>query len=88
MTTINYINYIGFIAGACTTGSFIPQVIRVYKTTTRDHVSIGMMVLQLAGTGAWVCYGILRPDYIVVGYNGLSVLMASMIIGRWIILPK
>jgi MtN3 and saliva related transmembrane protein len=48
---------IGVVAAACTTLSFVPQIVKIRRQGARD-LSYGMLGLYLAGLSLWLIYGI------------------------------
>ena len=50
---------IGYLGGLFIMISFIPQVIKSYKTQSVNDLSMGMIVATLIGTAFWVTYGFL-----------------------------
>src|SRR3954451_15878723 len=53
---------IGLLAATCTTGSFLPQVIRAWRTRSTRDVSALMFVLLVTGNALWLLYGALIGD--------------------------
>lgn len=51
------IEIIGFTAGACTTLSFLPQVLKVWKTRTAEDISLLMYIIFCFGVVLWFIYG-------------------------------
>ena len=49
---------VGYIAGALTTVSFVPQVIRTWKLKETKDFSLVMLLLFAAGMLLWTTYGI------------------------------
>jgi MtN3 and saliva related transmembrane protein len=49
---------IGYIAGALTTLSFVPQVTRAWKLKETRDLSLAMLLLFAAGVLLWTLYGI------------------------------
>ena len=52
------IEIIGLIAAAFTTSSFLPQVIKIWKTKQTKDISTTMYIAMLIGTGFWLYYGL------------------------------
>jgi MtN3 and saliva related transmembrane protein len=48
---------IGIVAALCTTLSFVPQLVKIWKQGGRD-LSYAMLLLYLAGVALWLIYGI------------------------------
>jgi MtN3 and saliva related transmembrane protein len=52
------IDTLGFIAAALTTLSFLPQVVRTWKTRSAEDLSLSMLVAFNLGVVIWLVYGI------------------------------
>jgi len=50
--------FIGFIAGTLTTVSFVPQVLKTFRTKRCDDLSFGMLSAYASGVCLWLVYGI------------------------------
>jgi len=50
---------IGYFGGIFIMISFVPQVIKSYKTKSVEDVSMSMLLATIIGTTFWVIYGIL-----------------------------
>lgn len=60
---------IGYSAALLTTISFLPQVVQTIKTRSARDISIGMLVLCLAGVGMWLVYGLLTHQMPIIAAN-------------------
>ncbi|MFA6393269.1 MAG: SemiSWEET family transporter [Patescibacteria group bacterium] len=60
---------IGYLAAFFITISFIPQVIKSYKTKKVEDVSIGLIITTLIGTVLWWFYGLILKDGPLLVYN-------------------
>src|SRR5579871_3054057 len=57
---------LGTAAGFCTTVSFVPQIIKIWKQGGRD-VSYGMLTLFLVGVLLWFGYGlVVRAQAVII----------------------
>jgi MtN3 and saliva related transmembrane protein len=63
------IRLLGFLAGALTVGSFLPQVVRTWRTKHTRDLSLGMFALLVTSGSLWVVYGLARRDWPVVATN-------------------
>jgi MtN3 and saliva related transmembrane protein len=61
--------WIGTVAGILVLLSFIPQIIKAYKTKKMFDVSVHLMILIASGMFLWVVYGVIRSDPIIIGTN-------------------
>lgn len=66
------ITWVGYVAGALTTCSFIPQLIRVFKTRSAHDISLVFNTMFLAGILLWVIYGILQKDIPIIIWNAIA----------------
>lgn len=62
---------IGYLGGIFIMISFIPQVVKSYKTKSVRDLSLGMIIATLAGTGFWVAYGLLIKGMPIVVMNSI-----------------
>lgn len=46
--------YLGYVAGALTVTSFLPQVIRTWRTKRTTDLSLGMFALLVTASTLWV----------------------------------
>ena len=61
--------WIGTIAGILVLLSFIPQIIKAYKTKKMFDVSSYLMILIASGMFLWVVYGVIKSDLAIIGTN-------------------
>jgi MtN3 and saliva related transmembrane protein len=52
------VTLIGMAAGTLTTISFLPQVVKTWRTRSTKDISTGMFVMFCAGLLLWVVYGL------------------------------
>ena len=71
---------IGAIAGTLTTISFVPQVMRVFKTRQTRDISMTMMLLFSLGVAMWVAFGYLVDSMPVVWTNAMTLVLALTIV--------
>ncbi|HET8889672.1 MAG TPA: SemiSWEET transporter [Candidatus Angelobacter sp.] len=71
---------LGFIAGALTTISFVPQVLHAWRSKSCDDLSWGMLLTFSAGVVLWLVYGIRLWAMPVIVANAvtLALLLAIM----------
>jgi MtN3 and saliva related transmembrane protein len=73
----------GLVAGAITTGSFIPQVLKVFKLKSAREISLGFTVLFLIGGLLWLSYGISIHSVPIMLWNTIgSILSALLLLGK------
>lgn len=64
------IHYLGYIAGVLTVGSFLPQVLRAWRTKQTRDLSLAMFALLITAGSLWMIYGAINADWPVVITNG------------------
>jgi MtN3 and saliva related transmembrane protein len=60
---------LGTVAGAITVGSFVPQVVRAWRTRRTRDLSLSSSALLIAAGTLWVVYGAIGSDWPVVLTN-------------------
>jgi len=76
MTNEGWSDLLGTVAGFCTTISFVPQVIKIYRQGGRD-LSYGMLSLYLVGVLLWFGYGVVvRAQAVIFTNLATAVLIA------------
>ena len=66
---------VGSLAAFCTTISYYPQLKKCWETGQAGDLSLKMFLILSAGIALWVVYGILKPDYVVIAANSVSLLL-------------
>ena len=74
-------NELGYVAGMVTVASFLPQVVRAWRTRQTRDLSLASLALLITAGSMWILYGALSRDWPVVATNsgmvGLLVLLAA-----------
>ena len=68
---------VGIIAGALSCTTFLPQVIKTWKSKSTKDVSLSMFLIASLGTTLWLVYGILINSISIIGTN-IVVLIFSL----------
>jgi len=71
---------LGLIAGLITTGSFVPQAYKVYKTKETADLSAGMYTLFICGLILWTIYGIRMEAVSIIIANSASIILSLYIL--------
>ena len=75
--------YIGYLAGALTVASFLPQVTRAWRTKQTKDLSLGMIVLLATSGALWITYGVVSRDWPVVATNvGMVSLISAILVAK------
>lgn len=71
---------IGVLASILTTASYVPQLLKAWRTGKADDLSLNMLLILLSGLLFWVVYGIRQADLVIIVANGVSSLLLMAII--------
>jgi MtN3 and saliva related transmembrane protein len=63
------IHYLGYFAGSLTVLSFLPQVIRTWRTRQTRDLSLGMFALLVTASSLWILYGAIIGSWPVIVTN-------------------
>jgi MtN3 and saliva related transmembrane protein len=74
------VNLLGSVAGVLTTLSFVPQVIKTWRTRKADDISLGMLLLFSLGVGLWGVYGVIIGATPVIVANGVTLVLAFVMV--------
>lgn len=71
---------IGFIAALLTTVSFVPQVLKIWRTRSAKDISLGMYSLFTLGIATWLLYGVLIDSWPVILANMITLILAGSVL--------
>ena len=77
---MNWVTIIGLLAATGTTISFLPQVIKSWKTHKTQDISLPMYIVLCTGVCLWLVYGFLIKDLPIVLANGITLILALSIL--------
>jgi MtN3 and saliva related transmembrane protein len=72
---------LGYIAALFATGSFVPQVIKTWRTRSAEDLSFLMLLTHVIGMLLWLAYGVMIGAAPVVVANTIAVLLDALLIG-------
>lgn len=70
---------IGYVAAVCTTGAFIPQIVKI-KKQGGDDLSYPMLFFYLTGVLLWLAYALILHAPEMIWANGLTSLLVVIAI--------
>ncbi|HTY14945.1 MAG TPA: SemiSWEET transporter [Methanoregulaceae archaeon] len=70
---------IGYVAGTCTTFSFLPQVFRTWKMGSCRELSWVMLLVFSLGVFLWFVYGLYIGEMPVVLANGITLVLVVIL---------
>jgi MtN3 and saliva related transmembrane protein len=74
------VTVLGLTAGVLTTLSFLPQVLKAWRSRSTRDISLGMFSMFCTGVFLWVVYGFLVADVPVIAANVVTFLLAATIL--------
>lgn len=72
--------WVGFVAAALTTCSFIPQAIRTIRTKETHGISLGMYVMFTVGIAFWLVYGLVLMSWPMILSNIVTLVLSATIL--------
>jgi MtN3 and saliva related transmembrane protein len=73
-------NSIGSVAAFCTTCSFLPQLLRVWRRKSASDISLSMFLLFSFGVACWLVYGIGIGSSPIMAANAVTLVLALAIL--------
>ncbi len=71
---------IGSAAAVCTTLSFLPQLVRVWRRKSASDISLTMFLLFNLGLALWLVYGIGLGSFPIIAANAVTLALALTIL--------
>ncbi len=71
---------VGYIAGALTTLSFVPQVIKAWKMRETRDLSLAMLVLFGIGILLWTLYGVWVGSLPIIAANVITFVLILVLL--------
>lgn len=72
--------WLGYLAAALTTLSFVPQALLTLRTRQVQGISLGMYSLFTLGVALWLAYGWRLGEWPIVLANAVTLLLAGSIL--------
>lgn len=77
---VDWITLLGLLAAFLTTFSFLPQVVKSWRTRATRDISLGMFMALTMGIVLWLVYGILIADLPLIVANTVTLALAGTIL--------
>lgn len=74
------LDLIGSVAAVCTTVSFVPQLVRVWRRKSAADISLSMFLLFSFGVACWLVFGICLGSVPVIAANAVTLALALAIL--------
>jgi MtN3 and saliva related transmembrane protein len=75
-----WITVLGMAAGLCTTGSFVPQVVKAWREGDTNAISLRMYLVLTAAFVLWLGYGVLIGSWPIIIFNACNLLLSAAIL--------
>lgn len=77
---MEFTDLLGYLAGALTTLSFIPQAWRTFRTKDVSGISLRMYCIFTLGIAVWLTYGIVLKETPMIVANSVSLVLACAVL--------
>lgn len=74
------IDLIGYLAAVLTTLSFVPQVVKTWRSKSAGDLSLGMLAMFTLGVLLWVLYGFGLGLVPVIAANGVTLVLTTLLV--------
>jgi len=74
------LDLLGLVAGSLTTISFVPQVLKIWRTRSGQDVSFGMFILFSLGVLLWLVYGLALGAVPIIVANAATLILALVVL--------
>ncbi|HQU57374.1 MAG: SemiSWEET transporter [Chitinophagaceae bacterium] len=74
------IDLLGYTAGAITSLTFLPQVLKTRKEKSAKDISLFMFVIAAVNEAMWIIYGALIDNWVIILTNVIILTMSLIMI--------
>ena len=75
------VDLLGTAAATLTTGCFVPQVVRLWRTRNAEGISLVTFTAFAVGVALWLAYGVILLAWPIIVSNAITLVLAFAIIG-------
>ena len=75
------IDVIGYLAAGFTTASWLPQVIRTWRTRSAGDLSPTMLAAYTGGSALWLLYGLAQRALPIIVANAATLALSLLLVG-------
>jgi MtN3 and saliva related transmembrane protein len=73
-------DWLGYLAAALTTASFVPQAWLAFRTRDVSGISLTMYSVFTLGVALWLTYGVISGDWPIIVANVITLALAASIL--------
>jgi MtN3 and saliva related transmembrane protein len=77
---MKFIDLLGTAAATLTTGCFVPQVVRLWRTRNAEGISLVTFSAFSVGVTLWLGYGLILSAWPIILSNAITLVLALAII--------
>ena len=75
-----FVDILGYTAGAITSLTFLPQVIKTWKDKSAKDISMNMFLIAATNEVMWIVYGVLLNNWVIIATNSVVLVMSLIMI--------
>jgi MtN3 and saliva related transmembrane protein len=75
-----WLTALGFVAGIYTTFSFVPQLLKAWRSTDTEAISKRTYLISTGAFTLWIVHGVLIGRVPIIFFNALSLLLSGAIL--------
>jgi MtN3 and saliva related transmembrane protein len=77
---MDLVHITGYLAGALTTISFLPQVVRSWRLRETKDISLLMLILFGTGIFLWTLYGTWVDSLPIIAANAVTMILVAVLL--------
>ncbi len=77
---MNGTDILGYAAGAITSLTFLPQVVKTWREKSAKDVSLLMFIIAAINEVMWIVYGALLDNWVIILTNAIVLSMSLIMI--------
>jgi MtN3 and saliva related transmembrane protein len=77
---MDFVTLLGLLAGTLTTISFVPQLLKTWRSRSAKDISASMFITFCIGVLLWLIYGICIQAVPIIIANAVTLTLASIIL--------
>ena len=74
------VDILGYSAGAITSLTFLPQVIKTWRSRSAADISMMMFLIAAVNEVMWILYGVLLDNWVIILTNAIVLSMSMTMI--------
>jgi MtN3 and saliva related transmembrane protein len=75
-----WLTALGFVAGTCTSVSFVPQLLKAWRSTDTEAISKRTYLISTGAFTLWIIHGVMIGRLPIIVFNVLSLVLSGAIL--------